>query len=84
MEQEQREIIYGPGTLDNKNTALLNTTALVVKNVDETESRVEKPVFDKQEIVEVISRNQLMKVIKMISIQWKNLNNWKIRQCPIW
>ena len=38
--------------VDIKNTALLKTTALVVRNVDETESRVEKPVSDKQEIVE--------------------------------
>ena len=47
MEQEQRQIIYGPRTVDNKNTALLKTTTLVVRNVDETESRVEKPVSDK-------------------------------------
>ena len=52
MEQEQRQIIYGPGTVDIKNTALLKTTALVVRNVDETETRIEKPVSDKQEIVE--------------------------------
>ena len=52
MEQEQRQIIYGPGTVDNKNTSLLKTTALVVRNVDETETRVEKPVSDKQEIIE--------------------------------
>ena len=52
MEQEQRQIIYGPGTVDNKNTALLKTTTLVVRDVDETESRVEKPVSDKQEVVE--------------------------------
>ena len=38
MEQEQRQIIYGPGTVDSKNTALLKTTALVVRDVDETES----------------------------------------------
>ena len=52
MEQEQRQIIYGPGTVDNKNTTLLKTTALVVRNVDETETRVEKHVSDKQKIVE--------------------------------
>ena len=52
MEQEQRKIIYGPGIVDIKNTALLKTTTLVVRNVDETETRVEKPVSDKQEIVE--------------------------------
>ena len=38
MEQEQRQIIYGPGTVDNKNTAMLKTTALVVRNVNETET----------------------------------------------
>ena len=52
MEEEQRQIIYGPGKVDSKNTTLLKTTALVVKNVDEIESRVEKPVSNKQEIVE--------------------------------
>ena len=52
MEQEQRQIIYGTGTVDNNNTALLKTTALVVRNVDETETRVEKPISDKHEIVE--------------------------------
>ena len=52
MEQEQRQIIYGPGTVDSKNTTLLKTTTLVVRNVDEIESRVEKPVSDKQEVVE--------------------------------
>ena len=52
MEQEQRQIIYGPRTVDNKNTTMLKTTALVVRNVDEIGSRVEKPVSDKPEIVE--------------------------------
>ena len=52
MEQEQRQIIYRPGTMDSKNTTFLKTTSLVVRNVDETESRVEKPVSDKQEVVE--------------------------------
>ena len=52
MEQEKRQIIYGPGTMDSKNTTLLKTIALVVRNVDEIESRVEKHVSDKQEIVE--------------------------------
>ena len=51
MEEEQRQIIYGPGTVDTKNTALLKTTALVVRNADETETRVEKSVSDKYEIV---------------------------------
>ena len=52
MEQEQRQIIYGPGTVDNKNTSMLKTTALVVRIVDEIESRVDKLVSDKHEIVE--------------------------------
>ena len=52
MEQEQRQIIYGPGTVDSKNTTLLKTTALVVKDVAETETRIEKPVAEKQEVVE--------------------------------
>ena len=52
MEQEQRQIIYAPGTVYIKNTTLLKTTTLVVRNVDETESRVEKPASDKQEVVE--------------------------------
>ena len=52
MKQEQRQIIYGPRTMDNKNTTMLKTTTLIARNVDETETRVEKPVSDKQEIVE--------------------------------
>ena len=52
IKQEQRQIIYGPGTMDSKNTDLLKTTALVVRNVDETKTRIEKPVSDKQEMVE--------------------------------
>lgn len=32
MEQEQRQIIYGPGTVDNKIIALLRTATLVVNN----------------------------------------------------
>ena len=31
MEQEKRKIIYGPGTVDSKNTTLLKTTTLVVR-----------------------------------------------------
>ena len=38
--------------MDIKNTALLKTTALVVKDVADTETRVEKPVAEKQEVVE--------------------------------
>ena len=53
MEQEQRQTIYGPGTVDSKNTALLKTTALVVKDVAETETKTEKPVAEKQKVVEV-------------------------------
>ena len=52
IEQEQRQIIYGPGTVDSNNTALLKTTALIVRNVDETETRVKKSISDKHEIVE--------------------------------
>ena len=52
MEQGKRQLIYGPGTVDSKNTTLLKTTALVVRNADEIESRVEKLVSDKQEFVE--------------------------------
>ena len=33
MEQEQRQIIYGPGIVDSKNTTMLKTTTLVVKDV---------------------------------------------------
>ena len=40
MEHEQRQIIYGPGTVDSKNTTLLKTTTFVVKDVAETETKV--------------------------------------------
>ena len=40
------------------------------------DSRVEKPVSDKQEVVEAdFTLNQLMEVMRMTSIQWKNLNS---------
>ena len=52
IEQEQRQIIYGLGTVDSKNTTLLKTTALVVKDVFETETRIEKLVAEKHEVVE--------------------------------
>ena len=52
MEQEKRHIIYGPGTMDSKNTALLKTTALVVKDVVLMETRIEKPIAEKHEFVE--------------------------------
>ena len=52
MEKEQRQIIYGPGTVDNKNTTLLKTTTIVVKDVAETEIKTKKPVAEKQEFVE--------------------------------
>ena len=39
-------------TVDSKNTTLLKTTALVVMDVVVTETRTEKPVAEKQEIVE--------------------------------
>ena len=52
IEEVQRQIIYGPGTVDSKNTTLLKTTALVVKDVAVTETSIEKPIFEKHEIVE--------------------------------
>ena len=44
--------------MDSKNTTMLKTTALVVKDVDVMETRVEKPVAEKHEFVETeISEN---------------------------
>ena len=58
MEQEQRQIIYGPGIVDSKNTNLLKTTTLVVKDVAMTETRIEKPIVEEQEFMEAkISEN---------------------------
>ena len=58
MEQEKRQIIYGSGTVDSKNTTLLKTITLVVKDVVVTETRIEKHVAEKHEFVEAeISEN---------------------------
>ena len=85
MEQDQRQVIYGPGTVDNKNTTLLKTTALVMKDVVETETRTKKPVVERyRRLVKLNSQRHLRRVMKMTFIQWKNLNNYRIRQRPIW
>ena len=52
MEQEHRVIIYGSGTVDNKNTALLKTTALVVTEPKDVVTKEEKPQVLKEEIIE--------------------------------
>ena len=58
IEKEQRHIIYRPRIVDRKNTTLLKTTTLVVKDVAVTETRIEKPVAEKHELVEAeISEN---------------------------
>ncbi|XP_074374352.1 uncharacterized protein LOC141714750 [Apium graveolens] len=43
MEQEQRNIIYGGGTVDSKNTELLKTTALIASGIKELDITAEKP-----------------------------------------
>lgn len=40
MEQEQRKIIYGSRTVDNKISELMKTTALTASNVRENEAKV--------------------------------------------
>ena len=58
MEQEKRQIIYGLGTMESKNITLVKITTLVVKDVAVTETKIEKPVAEKQEFVEAeISEN---------------------------
>ena len=52
MEQEQRRIIYGAGTVDNKNFELLKTTALTASSYRETEAKAVKPKNKKDEIFE--------------------------------
>ncbi|MGI4673455.1 hypothetical protein ACR2XN_28730 [Klebsiella pneumoniae] len=52
MEQEQRKIIYGAGTVDNKLSELMKTTALTVSNVRETEAKAVRPQNKKNEIFE--------------------------------
>ena len=67
MEQEQRQINYGPGTVDSKNTALLKTTSSCSEGMlMRLESRVEKHVAEKQEVVEAeLHSDHLKKVVKM-------------------
>ena len=43
MEQEQRVIIYGSGTVYNKNTALLKTIALVATEPKDFVTKADKP-----------------------------------------
>ena len=76
MDKEQRQIIYGPGIVDIKNTALLKIIALIVKDVAETETRTEKPIAEKQEVVEAELKetSQDGDEDDFYSI-WKNLNN---------
>lgn len=50
MEEEKRYIIYRPRTIDSKNTILLETIALVVNDNVVTETKVERPVVEKEKI----------------------------------
>ncbi|XP_074355816.1 uncharacterized protein LOC141695472 [Apium graveolens] len=52
MEQEKRKIIYGSGTIDNKNDELLKTTALVASGIKELDITVEKPKFKAETLFE--------------------------------
>ncbi|KAK1365672.1 hypothetical protein POM88_041233 [Heracleum sosnowskyi] len=52
MEQEQRVIIYGPGTVDNKNTVLARSAALVVNEPTTSDIQVQTPRAGKEEIIE--------------------------------
>ena len=52
MEQEHRVIIYGSGTVDNKNTSLLKTTALVATEPKDVVIKDEKPQMVKEEIID--------------------------------
>lgn len=52
MELEQRMIIYGPGSVSNKNTALAKTTALVVNEAPVPEERGVALRAEKEEIIE--------------------------------
>ena len=52
MEQEQRVIIYGSGTVDSKNTALLKTTALVATEPKNGVTKADKPQILKEETIE--------------------------------
>ena len=50
--KNRRVIIYGSGTVDNKNTALLKTTALVATEPKDVVTKDEKPQMVKEEIIE--------------------------------
>ncbi|KAK1398445.1 hypothetical protein POM88_008308 [Heracleum sosnowskyi] len=52
MEQEQRVIIYGQGTVDNKSTALARSAALVVDEPTTSEVQVQIPRAGKEVIIE--------------------------------
>ena len=51
MEQEERVIIYGSGTFDNKNTALLKTTTLVAAEPKDIVTKAENPQMLKEKII---------------------------------
>ena len=52
MEQEQRVIIYGQGTVDSKNAALQKTTALVAEETKALPAKVETAVTGREMIIE--------------------------------
>lgn len=60
MEQEQRAIIYGPGTVEGKNAALQKTTALFVKEPLALEANTDKTSAGGDKIMkaEIITKNQ--------------------------
>ena len=43
MEQEQRKIIYGAGTVDSKNEELIKTTTLTASGYREPKAKAVKP-----------------------------------------
>jgi hypothetical protein len=53
MEQDQRAIIYGPGSVDSKSNALAKTTALVVLEPITSDVKVETSKAGKEELIEV-------------------------------
>ncbi|KAK1356538.1 hypothetical protein POM88_049794 [Heracleum sosnowskyi] len=52
MDQEQRVIIYGPGTVDNKNTALASSAAPVVNEPTTSDIEVQTPRAGNDVIIE--------------------------------
>ena len=52
MEQEQRKIIYGTGTVDIRNDELLKTTTLTASSYREPKVKAIKPQDKKDEIFE--------------------------------